>query len=47
MWMKEIICFGEVSYQINMNLETGKNPHNATFTLFFPCYQKAREILAT
>ena len=37
MWMKEIICFGEVSYQINIELKNRKkNPHNASFTLFFP-----------
>ena len=44
MWMKEIICFAEVSYQINIELRNRqKNPHNATFTLFFsPSTHKSR-----
>lgn len=44
MWMKEIICFAEVSYQINIELRNRqKNPHNATFTLFFSPSTKKQE----
>ena len=44
-WVKEIVCFGEVSYQINIEQlkNRKKNLHNATFILFFSPSTKKQE----
>lgn len=36
-WMKEIVCFGEVSYQVNIEQLKNRKKYldNSTFTLFF------------
>lgn len=43
--MKEIVCFGEVSYQINIEQlkNRKKNLYNATFILFFPQALKSKK----
>lgn len=45
MWMKEIICFGEVSYQINIELRNREKipPLMLLFTLFFSPSTKKQE----